>query len=247
MANLFAETSNHSGLHGMAPSRRGNASAPVPVFWHPPFGCAAPSMAPLASKPGSIGTGSPGPPRRARRHAALVLRTGAGGKTLVMLTIAATLVAATPVAQAHPWDRHRVERHPGSPAMIGIRVWQQQTSTGWGATRMPKATTTTMPRSPIRISAAGSAAQAAQRAGRRDGRRLATIARPRRPGKVGHRGPTAHRHRGPLCSSVENPHLHQERNRARGGENRRAGWDGQNLHDSAGIRYRRHGDVDSLH
>ena len=44
----------------------------------------------------------------------------------------------------------------------------------------------------------GSVGQAAQRAGRCDGRRLATIARPRRPGKVVHRGPTAHRHRGPL-------------------------------------------------
>ncbi len=47
------------------------------------------------------------------------------------------------------------------------------------------------------------------------------------------------------ASSVENPHLHRERNRARGGENRRAGSDGQNLHDSAGIGHRRHGDVDS--
>ena len=40
--------------------------------------------------------------------------------------------------------------------------------------------------------------QAVQRAGLRDGRRLARIARPRRPAKVVHRGPTAHRHRGPL-------------------------------------------------
>lgn len=67
-----------------------------------------------------------------------------------------------------------------------------------------------------------------------------------RPAKVGHRGLTAHRHRGPLCSSVENPHLHRECTRARGGENRRAVSDGQNLHDSAGIRHRRHGDVDSV-
>ena len=47
------------------------------------------------------------------------------------------------------------------------------------------------------------------------------------------------------ASSVGNPHLHRERNRTPGGENQRAGSDVQNLHDSAGIGHRRHGDVDS--
>ena len=49
---------------------------------------------------------------------------------------------------------------------------------------------------------------------------------------------------GAAASTAANPPLHPERNRARGGENRRAGSDGQDPHDSAGIGHRRHGDVD---
>ena len=368
MANLFAKTSNHSGLHGMAPSRRGNASAPVQVFWHPPFGCAAPSMAPLASTPGSIGTGSPGPPRRARRQAALVLRTGAGGSSLVMLTIAAILAAATPVAQAHPWHHHRAGDHettgkesapteghenvsfrlttakkpavaptvdiaeafapfekrgdlktrrddrwffiesngiPDHPLMIGIRAWQQQVPlpqnyVGDNAWQIPlhpvpaanPATTkgrflrgavayaldgypiygTTEPDgSPVKDldwmggheDADGHYHDHATKSypylnggfpgpGGPEGRP------PRRPPPGDDRPPPPPREGRPpradssptpeaAASTVGKPHLHRERNRARGGENRRAGSDGQNLHDSAGIGHRRHGDVDSSH
>ena len=65
-------------------------------------------MAPLASKPGSIGTGSPGPIRGARRYRALVLRPGVGVPTLAVMGIASILFIATP-AVAHPWHRHRAE------------------------------------------------------------------------------------------------------------------------------------------
>lgn len=152
MANLFAKTSNHSGLHGIALSRRGNASAPLPVFWHPSFGCAALSTVTLASEPGSIGAGGPGPPRRTRRHAALMLQAAARGSSY----------------------------RPPPPPREG---------------RPPRADSSPTPRA--------------------------------------------------AASSIENPHLHPELNRARGGENRRAVSDGQNPHDSAGIGHRRHGHVNS--
>ena len=65
-------------------------------------------MASLASKPGSIGTGSPGPIRWAGRHAAMMARVVAGGRTLAVIVIASVLFATTP-AVAHPWHRHRAE------------------------------------------------------------------------------------------------------------------------------------------
>ena len=63
-------------------------------------------MAPLAIKPGSIGTGSPGPTRWAGRSVAMVLRAGAGRQTLAMIVIVTTFFAAAR-AVAHPWHRHR--------------------------------------------------------------------------------------------------------------------------------------------
>ena len=65
-------------------------------------------MAPLASKPGSIGTGSPGPIRLVGRHMELMLRVGIKGLPTVGVLIASILFATTP-AVGHPWHRHRAE------------------------------------------------------------------------------------------------------------------------------------------
>ena len=65
-------------------------------------------MAPLASKPGSIGTGSPGPIRGVGRCSTLVLRVGTERSLAVGVLIASVLFAAPP-AIAHPWHRHRAE------------------------------------------------------------------------------------------------------------------------------------------
>jgi phosphatidylethanolamine-binding protein (PEBP) family uncharacterized protein len=70
-------------------------------------------MAPLASKPGSIGTGSPGPIRLVERQMELALRVGAEGLLTVGVLIASILLAATP-AIAHPWHRHRAEETTAS-------------------------------------------------------------------------------------------------------------------------------------
>ncbi len=65
-------------------------------------------MAPLASKPGSTGMGSPGPTRSAGRCVAMVLRAGTGRRTLAMIVIT-TMFFSTATAVAHPWHRHRAE------------------------------------------------------------------------------------------------------------------------------------------
>jgi len=70
-------------------------------------------MAPLASKPGSIGTGSPGPIRGVGRCSTLVLRVGTERSLAVGVLIASVLFAAPP-AVAHPWHRHRAEETTAS-------------------------------------------------------------------------------------------------------------------------------------